>query len=111
MTIEIYSHDGDYEYERIARFEDGEWVEGQEEVDPTGYYEDGDPEAVEDVLRDDFNGPDIVAVDPSEMVEPEAEKNSQSIGPTQATLLGVGDDVTVVDTEGSDDEDEEEVDE
>lgn len=28
-----------------------------------------------------------------------AEKNSQSIGPTQATLLGVGDEVTVLDDE------------
>lgn len=34
------------------------------------------------------------------------EKNSQSIGPTQATLLGVGDEVTVVDGEDDPEEDD-----
>jgi hypothetical protein len=34
------------------------------------------------------------------------EKNSQSIGPTQSTLMGVGDDVTVVDDEDDPEDDE-----
>jgi len=34
------------------------------------------------------------------------EKNSQSIGPTRSTLMGVGDDVTVLDDEDDPEDDE-----
>lgn len=66
MTITIYGHDGDYEYEPIATFEDGEWIEGGERVDPDDYYVG----APEDVVEADFDGPDLVAADPNVVTEP-----------------------------------------
>jgi hypothetical protein len=81
MTLDIYDHHGDYEFERIARFVEGEWEFGGDQVDPGGYYE-GEPEKL---VAEDFDGPDTIAVDPRHVIgeEDEADTQQSTIGGEQ----------------------------
>lgn len=99
------------DYYPTAVYDNGQWLAGGDEWED--FYPAGTPESE---ISEQLTGPSVVAVEvtdnPDSLLD-DIEKNSQSIGPTQSTLLGVGDEVTTVESEGSDeDEDaEEEVDE
>lgn len=74
MTLEIHRADENWEYSHIATFDDGEWVEGGENVDPTDYY-DGAPE---ELVVDDFTGPRTTVFDPEEVESPTDRQKSLS---------------------------------
>jgi len=119
MTIEIHEKAGRDEYEHVATFEDGEWVEGGDTVDPNDYYVEGP----EEVLYSDFEGPYWVALDPDNTVPAEeyedadTTKPSEPSGNNQMTLTKAGrvyvdrveeapDDVVVHVEDGGDDGDD-----
>lgn len=67
MTVEIYEANDSYEeYEQVATFERGEWIEGGDHVDPEGFYDDQS----EGLVLRDFDGPSLVAIDGDNATEP-----------------------------------------
>jgi hypothetical protein len=58
MTVDIY-HVTDDDYERIAVFENGNWEEGEENISRPEFYEG----APEEVVLNDFDGPQFLALD------------------------------------------------
>jgi hypothetical protein len=75
MTVEIHRADSEHNYTRVAVFEGGQWVEGGDAVDAQGFYEGAD----DDVLLDDFAGPELVAIDPVEAVDPDVVKSQRTL--------------------------------
>lgn len=81
MTVEIYEADDDYEqYDRVAIFERGEWKEGGDQLDPSGFYAD----QAEGLVLRDFDGPQLVAVDADKATDPkEAHSPSEHDDPAE----------------------------
>lgn len=101
---------GEYDEEMMLERFDGPVLfarpsEGSAEKTVGDGVEEGETSSITDRANDGLDEEDDP---PWASTLEDREKNSQSIGPTQSTLLGVGDDVTEVETEGSDEDDEDE---
>lgn len=91
------------DYEPTALY-DGEWLAGGEEWEP--YYPEGTPE---EVLASQLDGPATVAVEVTEGSDELLDQIGKgTVQTTRSNLMGVGDEVTEVDAEGSDMEEDDE---